>query len=68
MNDDEFAKIVEFSPNIEMGIKIISKIIKLLPEMRGPRADEEEKSEVFWNKNREIENDVDDMLAQLKNI
>lgn len=36
--------------------------------MRGPRADEEEKSETFWSKNKDIENEVDDMLVKLKSI
>lgn len=44
MNDEEFLRIVEFCPNTHMAIKILGKVMNLVPELRGPRADEEEKS------------------------
>jgi hypothetical protein len=39
-----------------------------LPELKGPRADEEEKSENFWMKNRQLENEIDSMLEKMKAI
>ena len=37
--DEEFLSIVEFCPNTQLAIKILGKVIHLLPELRGPRAD-----------------------------
>jgi hypothetical protein len=42
--------------------------MRLLPELRGPRVDEEEKSEGFWSKNRQLENEIDSMLEKMKAI
>ena len=40
INDAEFLKITEFCSNTNMAIKILSRIMNLIPELRGPRADE----------------------------
>lgn len=43
-DDEDFKRIVGFCNNTQMAIKILGKIVHLLPELRGPRDDEEEKS------------------------
>lgn len=41
---------------------MLGKIIKTIPEIKGPRTDEDERSEQFWARNRKLENDIDTIL------
>lgn len=54
--DEEFMKVVDFCQNSEVAIKMLSKIVAMLTNVRGSKAEEEDKSESFWGKNRELEN------------
>ena len=54
INDEDMLRITEFCSNTNMAIIILRKVMSLVPEIRGPRADEEEKSESFWAKNRQL--------------
>jgi len=47
---------------------MLGKIAQTIPEIKGPRIDEEERSEQFWSRNRKLENDIDNILEKLKTI
>ena len=47
---------------------MLGRIIQTVPEIKGPRIDEEERSEQFWARNRKLENDIDLILEKLKTI
>ena len=68
VKDEEFLRIVGFCQNPETAVKMLGKIIQSVPEMKGPRIDEEERSEQFWAVNRKLENDIDTILEKLKTI
>jgi len=41
---------------------MLAKIAQTIPEIKGPRIDEEERSDQFWSRNRKLENDIDTIL------
>ena len=41
INDEDMLRITSFCSNTNMAIKILRKVMNLVPEIRGPRADEE---------------------------
>jgi hypothetical protein len=41
---------------------MLGKIIQTIPEIKGPRIDEDERSEQFWARNKKLENDIDVIL------
>ena len=55
-DDEEFLRVVGFCQNTEVAIKVLSKIVTMLGNIRGSKTDEEDKSEAFWAKNRQLEN------------
>lgn len=47
---------------------MLGRIVQTIPEVKGPRIDEDERSEQFWARNRKLENDIDNILEKLKSI
>lgn len=37
--DEDFKRIISFCPNSQVAVRILGKVVQLLPELRGPRAD-----------------------------
>jgi hypothetical protein len=67
-NDDEVARVTSFCQNPRTAVKMLGRIIQTIPNISGPRIDEEERSEQFWARNRKLENDIDVILEKLKAI
>lgn len=40
-NDEDFIKITNFCNNTRTAVKMLGKIVQTIPEMKGPRIDEE---------------------------
>jgi hypothetical protein len=54
VNDDELARVTNFCQNPKTAVKMLGKIIQTIPNISGPRIDEEERSEQFWARNRKL--------------
>ena len=68
VKDEDFLKITSFCQNPQTAVKMLGRIIQTVPEIKGPRIDEDERSEQFWARNRKLENDIDTILEKLKTI
>lgn len=68
VNDDEMARVTSFCQNPKTAVKMLGRIMQTIPNISGPRIDEEERSEQFWGRNRKLENDIDVILEKLKAI
>ena len=53
-HDEELAKIVSFASSQRTATRMLGRIMQSMPEGRGPRADEEQRSEQFWARNRKF--------------
>jgi hypothetical protein len=53
-NDDEIARVTSFCQNPKTAVKMLGRIIQTIPNINGPRIDEEERSEQFWGRNRKL--------------
>jgi hypothetical protein len=67
-NDEELARVTSFCQNPKTAVKMLGRIIQTIPNISGPRIDEEERSEQFWSRNRKLETDIDVILEKLKSI
>ena len=65
-HDEELAKIVSFASNQRTATRMLGRIMQTMPEGKGPRVDEEQRSEQFWGRNRKLETDIDNTLEKLK--
>lgn len=54
VNDDELARVTNFCQNPKTAVKMLGRIIQTIPNISGPRIDEEERSEQFWGRNRKL--------------
>lgn len=54
VNDDELARVTSFCQNPKTAVKMLGRIIQTIPNICGPRIDEDERSEQFWSRNRKL--------------
>ena len=62
VREEDFLRITNFCQNPQVAVKMLGKIIQTVPDVKGPRIDEEERSEQFWARNRKLETDIDTIL------
>lgn len=57
-----------FTNDPEAAGRVISMLVKSMPNLEQKKMVEEEKSNEFWNSNKRYENEIDLMLSKLKQI